>query len=129
MKKKLFTLVFGLMAASFLHAAPPKGEVLDRPMEAVARTLQAKLPALASDGMCEAEREDNGWNFQFRLKASESGADEVQVMLRASGDSKSELRVQGVRIQNMLLTTRHNADPTLSKEWTEKIRKLIEEAG
>jgi len=123
-------LVFCLWFASLAAlAADQHGVVIEKPVDVAARTLLAKLPALASDGMCEAERESNGWNFQFRIKSDPANAQEVQVMLRASGDSKSELRVQGVKIQNMLLTSRRSADPALTQEWTERIRKLIEAPG
>lgn len=129
MKKKLLTLIFGLLAASFVNAAPPRGVVLDRPMEAVARTLQARLPTLSMDGMCEVERADDGWNFEFRLKADKTTAEEVRVVIRAVEPGKTELRVQGIRIESAMITDKRMADPALTQEWTEKIRKLIEEAG
>jgi hypothetical protein len=120
-KKKLLTLIFGLLAASFVNAAPPRGVVLDRPMEAVARTLQARLPTLSMD--------DDGWNFEFRLKADKTTAEEVRVVIRAVEPGKTELRVQGIRIESAMITDKRMADPALTQEWTEKIRKLIEEAG
>ena len=123
-------LIPGLLLVTLTaFAAEPHGVVLDRPIGEVSRTLMTRLPALASDGMCEAERESNGWDFQFRLKADKATADEVHVSVRAAAGNKTELKVMGVRIESAMITSKRSANPELSQEWIERIRKLIEEPG
>jgi len=123
-------LVFCLWFASLAAlAADQRGVVIEKPVDVVARTLLAKLPPLASDGMCEVERESNGWNFQFRVKADKTSAEEVQVIVRRAEAMTTDLRIQGVRIESAMITSKRSADPELSKAWSERIRKLIEEPG
>jgi len=107
------------------HAADKGGVPVDRPVDEVARALQAKLPALAADGMCEVSRETNGWNFEIRVAAGQGSADQVQVILRAAGAAKSELRVQGVHVESSLITSARKVDPALSKAWSERILALV----
>src|SRR5262245_60022773 len=115
-----------LLVTLAAFAAEPRGVVLDRPIDDAARTLQAKLPTLSLDGMCEVEREGNGWDFQFRIKADKTTAEEVHVSVRAADGNKTELRVQGVHIEAAMITSKRSANPELTKEWTERIRGLIE---
>jgi len=125
MKKLLF--VFFLAAATAL-AADARGTVVNRPMIELAKLLQARLPPLSEDGMVEAERESHGWNFSVRVRSGQSGAEEVQISLRESAGSRSELRVQGVIIDSSLLTSKRAVNPALTAEWTDKILKLVETA-
>jgi creatinine amidohydrolase/Fe(II)-dependent formamide hydrolase-like protein len=118
-------IVFGFLMVAGAHGGDTHGTTIDRPVEEVARTLQAKLPELAVDGMCEVSREDNGWNFTLRVKAGKSSAEEVQVLLRAAA-ARSELRIQGVRVESSLITTSRKIDAALSQQWSERILKLVE---
>ena len=125
MKKLLF---LSALVAFSAFVADPRGTVVDREMPALARLLQSRLPALSVDGMLEAEREAHGWVFNVRVKADQGGADEVQVIVRESADQRSELRVQGVRIDSNLFTSKRGVNAALTSEWTERILKLVEQA-
>jgi len=125
MKKPLMVLL-GFLTIAGAHAGGNHGTPIDRPVDQVARTLQARLPALAVDGMCEVSREGSGWNFTIRLKAEKTWTQEVQVILRATGAAASEFRVQGVRIDGGLITSTRKADRTVTEEWTAKILELVE---
>jgi len=127
MKKTLIALLGALVLCA--NAADSRNVVLDRETNALARILQARLPTLAEDGMCEVERKGNGWDFTFRVKTEKDSADDVQVTVRSVSANQSELRVQGVKVFTSLITARRSADPELSKQWTERILKLIDEAG
>ena len=128
MKTTLIACLLGILVAS-ANAADPAGVVLEKEVAALARVLQARLPALALDGMCEVERQGNGWDFSFRVKELKDSADEVQVIVRSISATQSELRVRGVKVFTSLITSRRSADPALSKEWTERVVKLVEERG
>ena len=123
--KKLLIAFVGCFAAVAVHAADARGTVVDQEITQLAKLLQARLPGLAIDGMCEAERESKGWNFSIRVKSDGAGADEVQVVVRESAGSKSELRVQAVRVESSLLTSKRSVDAALTGEWTDKILKLV----
>ena len=125
MKKLLF---LSALVAFSAFAADPRGTVVDRDMPALARLLQSRLPALSVDGMLEAEREAHGWVFNVRVKADQGGADEVQVIVRESADQRSELRVQGVRIDSNLFTSKRGVNAALTTEWTGKILELVGKA-
>jgi hypothetical protein len=127
--KYLLAPILGFLLVLSAHAAPPRGVPVERDVLSLARLLQARLPPLAVDGMCEVERQENGWIFGIRVKSEEAASQLVQVFVRASSDSRSELRVQGVRVESSLLTSRRAADPELSKEWTDRILALIAEAN
>ena len=116
----------GSLLAVCAFAADPRGTVIDRDLPTVARQLQARLPALSVDGMLEAEREAHGWVFNVRVKSDSSGADEVQVIVREAGNQRSELRVQGVRIDSNLFTSKRGVNAALTSEWTDRILKLVE---
>ena len=125
MKKLLFVL---FLAAATVQAADPRATVVDQEVTELARLLQSKLPALAMDGLCEAERESRGWDFSIRVKSDEGGSDEVQVIVRDAGGSRSELRVQAVRVENSLLTSKRMVIAGLTGEWTDRILELVGEA-
>jgi len=125
MKRLLIALVGSLVVLS-AHAADARGTIVDKPVVELARLLQARLPALSVDGMLEAEREAHGWVFNVRVKSDQGGADEVQVIVRESSNSSSELRVQGVRIDSNLFTSKRGVNAALTAEWTDKILKLVE---
>lgn len=127
MKTLLVALVGSLFALS-TFAADPRGTLVDRDMPALARLLQARLPSLSVDGMLEAEREAHGWVFNVRVKADQGGADEVQVIVREAADQRSELRVQGVRIDSNLFTSKRGVNAALTTEWTGKILELVGKA-
>ncbi len=113
---------FALTAqAGELHGTP-----VDRPVDEIARTLQANIPALAMDGLCEVSRETNGWNFSFRVTADKSSSEEVQVLVRATAAAKSEVRVQGVKIEGSFISSKHKVDAALTQQWSERILKLVE---
>jgi hypothetical protein len=124
MKQLLIALV-GFLALASAHAADKGGTVVNQEITQLSRLLQARLPSLAMDGMCEAERESRGWNFSIRVKAEQGSADEVQVIVRDAGDSRSELRVQAVRVESSLITSKRSVNAALSGEWTEKVLKLV----
>jgi hypothetical protein len=127
MKRLLIALVGSLVVLS-TPAADARGTVVDKPIIELARLLQARLPSLSVDGMLEAEREGHGWVFNVRVKSDQDGADEVQVIVRESSDSSSELRVQGVRIDSNLFTSKRGVNAALTAEWTDKILKLVQQA-
>jgi hypothetical protein len=122
--RKLLAAITGLVAltaqASDIHGTP-----VDRPVDEIARTLQANIPALAMDGMCEVSREANGWNFSFRVKADKTSSDEVQVLVRATAAAKSEVRVQGVKIEGGFISSKRKVDSVLTQEWSDRILKLV----
>jgi hypothetical protein len=124
--KYLLAITLAFLAVLPAHAAPPRGVAVERDVLSLARILQARLPPLAEDGMCEVERTDNGWTFGIRVQSDTRGSQLLQVYIRAESGSRSELRVQGVRIESSLLTSRRSADPELSKQWTERILELVE---
>lgn len=124
MKRLLIALVGSLVVLS-AHAADARGTIVDKPVTELARLLQARLPALSVDGMLEAAREAHGWVFNVRVKSDQGGADEVQVIVREAADSRSEVRVQGVRIDSNLFTSKRGVNAALTAEWTEKIQKLV----
>ncbi|HEX6396747.1 MAG TPA: hypothetical protein VFZ95_04940 [Steroidobacteraceae bacterium] len=124
MKKLLIALVGSLIAFS-AFAAEPRGTIVDQDLPALARLLQSRLPALSVDGMLEAERQAHGWVFNVRVKADQGGADEVQVIVREAPDKRSELRVQGVRIDSNLFTSKRGVNAALTSEWTDKILELV----
>ncbi len=123
--KSLFAIILGSLAVLSAHAAPPRGTPIERDVLSVAKILQARLPPLAEDGMCEVERTDNGWTFGIRVKSDGTASHLLQVFVRASSDSRSELRVQGVRVERSLITSRRIADPELSSQWTDRILELL----
>jgi len=125
--KSILVAMVGLVAVLCAHAAGQRGVSIDRNVNEVAKILQARLPALAADGMCEVERESNGWNFSFQVKADKTSAEAVQVMIRQTEAHRSELRVQGVRVEGSLVGSKRSAIPELSQEWTERILKLLDE--
>jgi hypothetical protein len=127
MKKLLIALVGTLVALS-AYAAEARGTVVDKPINELARLLQARLPTLSVDGMLEAERQAHSWIFNVRVKSDQGGADEVQVIVRENSSSNSELRVQGVRIDSNLFTSKRGINAALTEEWTDKILKLVEKA-
>ena len=124
MKRLLIALV-GSLAAHFACAADARGMVVDRPITELARLLQARLPSLSVDGMLEAERQAHGWVFNVRVKSDQGGADEVHVVVRETADSRSELRVQGIRIDSNLFTSKRGVNAELTAEWSDKILKLV----
>ena len=126
--KKLLMVLVGCIAAVAVHAADARGTVVDKEITELSKLLQGRLPSLAMDGMCEVERESKGWNFSIRVKSDQGGSDEVQVIVRESAGSKSELRVQAVRVESNLLTSRRSANAALTGEWTDKVLKLVEKA-
>jgi len=123
---KLLIVLLGCLVAFAAPAVEPRGVVLERDIVELSRTLQARLPTLAVDGMLEAEREAHGWNFVVRVKSDQGGSDNVQVMVRESGAGRSDLRVQGVRVETSLLTSKRAVNAALTAEWTERILKLVE---
>jgi hypothetical protein len=125
MKRLLIALV-GSLAVFSAYAADARGTVVEQEYTQLARLLQARLPSLSVDGMLEAEREAHGWVFNVRVKADQSGADEVQVIVREAPGSRSEIRVQGVRIDSNLFTSKRGVNAALTAEWTDKILKLVE---
>jgi hypothetical protein len=127
--KNLLAVILAFLAVVSAHAAPPRGEQIDRDVLSLAKILQARLPPLADDGMCEVERRDNGWSFVIRVKSEQDQAHLVQVFIRATSESRSELRVQGVRVESSLITSRRIADPELSAQWTGRILALVAEAS
>jgi len=127
MKKLLIALV-GLLAVASAHAADKGGTVVDQEITQLSKVLQARLPSLAMDGMCEAERESKGWNFSIRVKSDQGGSDEVQVIVREADGSRSGLRVQAVRVESSLITSKRTVNAALTGEWTEKILKLVAKA-
>lgn len=127
MKKLLIALV-GSLAFVTVHAAESRGTVVDQEITHLAKLLQARLPALAIDGMCEAERESRGWNFSIRVQSDQGGSDDVQVIVRESAGSRSELRVQAVRVESNLLTSKRSVNAALGGEWAGRILKLVEKA-
>ena len=128
MSKRILIAILGIAVAVSAHAAGPRGGVaVDRDVHVLAKILQAKLPALAVDGMCEVERQANGWNFSFRVSFDKLSSQDVQVFIRMDGAHTSELRVQGIRVEGGLVGSRRSADPELSKEWTDRILKLATE--
>jgi hypothetical protein len=126
--KAPLTIVMLLLALT-ATAAEPRGTVVAQRVDVLAKALQARLPALARDGMCEVTREGNGWDFGIRLNYDKISSEEVRVILRAASAETSEIRVQGVRIEGGLISSRRSLDPELSKEWTGRILKLIESPG
>jgi hypothetical protein len=127
--KYLVASLLGLLFVLSAHAAPPRGVPVERDLPSLAKLLQARLPPLADDGMCEVERQDNGWKFGIRVKSEGAASQLLQVFVRGISDSQSELRVQGVRIESSLLTSKRTADPELSQEWTGRILALVAEAN
>jgi hypothetical protein len=127
--KKLLIALAGCLAVFSAQAADKGGTVVDQEITQLSKLLLARLPSLAMDGMCEAERETKGWNFSIRVKADPGGADEVQVIVRESAASKSELRVQAVRVESSLITSKRSVNAALTGEWTDKILKLIAGGG
>lgn len=125
--KYLIAPICCLLFVLSAHAAPPAGVPVERDVLSLAKLLQARLPPLAEDGMCEVERQDNGWKFGIRVNTRGGESRLLQVFVRATSDSSSELRVQGVRVESSLLTSKRSADPELSKEWTDRILGLIAE--
>ena len=123
--RRILSLLAALLAVMSAHANPPGGTPIDHPVEEVAHTLQSRLPALAMDGMCEVERAGNGWNFSIRVKAEAASADEVQVIVRAASASSSEVRIQGVRVEGSLISSKRKVDPQLSQEWKDRILALL----
>lgn len=126
--KRLLIVLMGSLAALSAHAADARFTVVDKPITELAKMLQEKLPTLSTDGMLEAERQSHGWVFNVRVKSDQGGADEVQVIVRESSASSSELRVQGVHIDSNLLTSKRGVNATLTAEWTDKILKLVGKA-
>lgn len=123
--KNLFVITLGLLGMLSANAAPPRGVPVEREVLSLAKLLQARLPPLAEDGMCEVERTDNGWTFAIRVKSDGAASHLLQVFVRATSDSRSELRVQGVRVESSLITSRRIADPELSNQWTDRILELV----
>ncbi len=124
--KQLLIATLAILSLS-ANAADSRYVAIQRDVLVLAKILQAKLPPLAADGMCEVERQGTGWNFTFRVKADKSTAQDVQVILRSTSATASELRVQGVLVEGSLVGSKRSADPALSKEWTSRILKLLEE--
>jgi hypothetical protein len=127
--RRLILACAAVLSLSGAHAADKGGTPVERPVLEVAQMLQAKLPALAQDGMCEVSREGNGWNFEIRVGSDQSSDEQVQVILRAAGDARSELRVQGVHVQSSLITSARKVDPALTKEWSDRILALVAKPG
>jgi hypothetical protein len=123
MKKLLLVLCLTALAA---HAADQRFTPVDKEITELAKLLQARLPTLAVDGMCEVERNAHGWTFTARVKSEQGGADEVQVIIHEAPGSKSELRVQGVRVDNNLFTSKQGVNAALTAEWHDKILKLVQ---
>jgi hypothetical protein len=123
--KRLLLAFAASLALCSATAAEPRGAIIDREITQLARLLQARLPSLATDGMLEAERQGRGWTFNVRVKADQGGADEVQVIVRPASDSSSELRVQGVRIDSNLFTSKRGINSALTAEWTDRILALV----
>lgn len=124
--KKLLIALTGIFALVTAHAADSRGTVVNQEITQLSKLLQARLPTLAMDGMCEAERESRGWNFSIRVKSDQGGSDEVQVIVREGSASSSELRVQAVRVESSLLTSKRSVNAALTGEWTDKILKLVQ---
>lgn len=124
MKKLL--IVLGCLMAFAAQASDQRFTPVDQEITALAKLLQARLPTLAVDGMCEVERNAHGWTFTARVRADQGGADEVQVIIHEAAGSKSELRVQGVRVDNNLFTSKQGVNAALTAEWTDKIMKLVQ---
>jgi hypothetical protein len=125
MRRLFTTIILGSLAVLCAHAAPPRGIPVERDLLSVAKILQARLPPLAEDGMCEVERQDTGWIFGIRVNSAATGSQLLQVYVRATSDSRTELRVQGVRIESGLITSKRSPDPELSKQWTDRILELV----
>jgi hypothetical protein len=125
MRRLFTTIILGSLAVLSAHAAPPRGIPVERDLLSVAKILQARLPPLADDGMCEVERQDTGWVFGIRVNSGATGSQLLQVYVRATSDSRTELRVQGVRIESGLITSKRSPDPELSKQWTDRILELV----
>lgn len=123
--KCLIAAILGFLMVLSANAAPPRGTPVERDVLSLAKLLQARLPPLAEDGMCEVERTDNGWTFGIRVKSDGAASQLLQVFVRATSDSRSELRVQGVRVESSLITSRRIADPELSNQWTDRILELV----
>lgn len=126
--KKLPISLLGLLLALSGHAADPRATVVDHDMAALARLLQVRLPTLAVDGMCEAERQAHGWNFEIRVRSDQGGADDVQVILREAPGNRSEVRVQGVHIDSNLLTSKRAVNAGLTAAWSDRILEIVEKA-
>ena len=126
--KKLLIVLIGCLAAFSAYASDARGTPVDQEITRLAKLLQARLPSLAADGMCEAEREAHGWNFMIRVKSDQGGSDEVQVIVREAANSRSELRVQAVRVESSLITSSRKVNAALTGEWTERVLKLVEKA-
>ena len=124
--KKLLIVLLGSLAAFSAHAADARGTVVNQEITHLARILQSRLPSLSVDGLLEAERQAHGWVFRLRVKSDAGGADEVQVIVHDTPDGRSELRVQGVRVDNNLFTSKRSANDALTTEWTDRILKLAE---
>ena len=125
MKSLFAVIILGSLAVLSANAAPPRGAPVERDLLSLAKILQARLPPLADDGMCEVERQDNGWVFAIRVSSGASESRLLQVFIRATSESRSELRVQGVRVESQLLTTRKSVDPELSKQWADRLLELV----
>ena len=124
--KKLLIVLLGSLLAFSAYAADARATVVNQEITQLAKVLQARLSSLSMDGMVEAERQAHGWNFSIRVRSDQGGADEVQVIVREAADKHSELRVQGVHIDSNLLTSKRGVNATLTAEWTDRIRKLVE---
>ena len=122
MKKLLLVLCLAAISA---QASDQRFTPVDKEITQLAKLLQARLPALAVDGMCEVERNSHGWTFTARVRSDQGGADEVQVIIHEAPGSKSELRVQGVRVDNNLFTSKQGVNAALTAEWTGKIQELL----
>ena len=120
-----FGVLFGCLVAFAANASDQRFNPVDKEITELARLLQARLPALAADGMCEVERNSHGWTFTARVRSDQGGADEVQVIIHEAAGSKSELRVQGVRVDNNLFTSKQGVNAALTAEWTGKIQELL----
>jgi hypothetical protein len=127
--KKLLIVLFASMVAFSADAADARGTVVNQEITQLAKLLQAQLPSLSVDGMLEAERQAHGWVFNVRVKADPNGADEVQVIVHETSPSQSEIRVQGVRIDSNLFTSKRGVNAALTAEWTDRILKLVEKAN
>jgi hypothetical protein len=126
--KKLLIVLLGSLAAFSAYAADARGTMVNQQITQLARMLQARLPPLSVDGMLEAERQAHGWVFNVRVKADQGGADEVQVIVHETSAAQSEIRVQGVRIDSNLFTSKRGVNAALTTEWTDRILKLVEQA-
>ena len=126
--KKLLVVLLGCLAAFSANAADQRFTPVDKDVTTLAKLLQARLPTLAADGMCEVERNSHGWTFTARVRSDQGGADEVQVIIHEAAGSKSEMRVQGVRVDNNLFTSKQGVNAALTAEWNDRILKLIEKA-